>query len=29
MVEYTCFRCEYTTKHRNSFKNHLKSQKYM
>ena len=23
MVEYTCFRCEYTTKHRNSFKNHL------
>ena len=23
MVEYTCFRCEYTTCHKNSFKNHL------
>ena len=23
MVEYTCFRCEYTTYHKNSFKNHL------
>ena len=23
MVEYTCFRCEYTTSHKNSFKNHL------
>jgi len=23
MVEYVCFRCEYTTCHKNSFKNHL------